>query len=782
MDLVGAPSSQAICIELCAGSARLSLTLRSKGFAVIAVDHSKNSHASLYPTVCIDLADDSSCEQLLQLLENPGYLIYVHAAPPCGTCSKARHRRISKELQARGVPDPKPLRSNKFPHGLPSLKGIGLKRVTTANSIYKNVAKFLTHFGHAIIFTIENPRNSYMWATKWMKDLIKKFDLIPIDFQQCMHGGWRDKWTRLYTNHVAFQSLQKTCDQSHEHLPWGVTTTKDSVIFNTSLEAEYPQILCDNISDVVVSFAQKKGILMLQPATKRRKTVDSRMRSAEGGRQPRGNLLPSIISEFKEIVVIKWPLETIPTAAQFTKAFAAKYHLPFPAKFLPFPTGDDRAKDHVQLGVWRSCKEFTQAAFECEHPFDTSRTVSDFAKQAMFDLFTLGSEELDVRRNDTFEYYERLAMELQPAEDLIHSKLKPHAEKILQSKKFLLLQRMADDAGVGDSGLAELMHNGVKLTGMGGASQLFESEEGQPALSDIQLMKSAKWNRSRILGKTSQEGSADTRRDVWLGAQEECTKGWLDGPFTREQLKELVGPLFVVSERFGIKQTDKTRSIDDMSQSLVNAAYTPGYRLDLSGIDGISVLARTMLECVDESGEVRLELSTGECLVGQLHTSITLEQARQLRGRTLDLDAAYKQMIVSDSSLWCSVLAIENESYAKHLFLSRALPFGASASVYEFSQLARAIHCIGERLFGLCWCNYYDDYPQLDLEICGNRAQYTAERLLDLLGWRFSCKEAKRQRMSTCFDALGVTFDFTQCALRSIVVRNKESRKTQIDL
>ena len=121
------------------------------------------------------------------------------------------------------------------------------------------------------------------------------------------------------------------------------------------------------------------------------------------------------------------------------------------------------------------------------------------------------------------------------------------------------------------------------------------------------------------------------------------------------ELKEKLGPLFVVSRRFGLKQTDKTRPIDDLSQSLVNAAFASSYKLDLSGIDGFAVLARTMLECVNESGVVSMQLGDGELLEGHLHPTIAFAQSRELRGRTLDLDAAYKQMLVCKSSLWAAV-------------------------------------------------------------------------------------------------------------------------------
>eukprot|EP00435_Cladocopium_sp_Y103_P010348 s3380_g2.t1 len=56
----------------------------------------------------------------------------------------------------------------------------------------------------------------------------------------------------------------------------------------------------------------------------------------------------------------------------------------------------------------------------------------------------------------------------------------------------------------------------------------------------------------------------------------------------------------------------------------------------------------------------------------------------------------------------------------------------------------------------------------------------TAERLMDLLGWRFSKKPAKRLSMAKSFDALGVVFDMEYSQSCRIVVRNKPSRVEQI--
>ncbi|CAL1162137.1 unnamed protein product [Cladocopium goreaui] len=151
-----------------------------------------------------------------------------------------------------------------------------------------------------------------------------------------------------------------------------------------------------------------------------------------------------------------------------------------------------------------------------------------------------------------------------------------------------------------------------------------------------------------------------------------------------------------------------------------------------------------------------------------------------LCGRTLDLDAAYKQLLTAKSSLWCSVLAVENMCRAKQLFISHVLPFGASASVYAFNRLARACHTIGVGLLGLVWGNYYDDFPQVDIVASNGDAQCTAERFFELIGWRVSMKESKRLPIAKQFDALGVTFDFTSSQEGVVQVKNKTSRVEQL--
>ena len=98
--------------------------------------------------------------------------------------------------------------------------------------------------------------------------------------------------------------------------------------------------------------------------------------------------------------------------------------------------------------------------------------------------------------------------------------------------------------------------------------------------------------------------------------------------------------------------------------------------------------------------------------------------------------------------MWAS---INEPGVGKRYFVSEALPFGASASVYSFNRVARVMHAIGVRLFSLTRTNYYDDFPQVDIGKAGDNSQVIAEKLLELIGWRYSRKETKWQPFSKNF-------------------------------
>ena len=92
---------------------------------------------------------------------------FVPMAPPCGTASNSREKRMS------WGPGPKPLRSDSEPHGLSTLRGKDLDRVRSANILYKFVAELVEVLDErGISWSVANPRNSYMWQTTWFKKVV----------------------------------------------------------------------------------------------------------------------------------------------------------------------------------------------------------------------------------------------------------------------------------------------------------------------------------------------------------------------------------------------------------------------------------------------------------------------------------------------------------------------------------------------------------------------------------------------------------------------------------
>ena len=109
-------------------------------------------------------------------------------------------------------------------------------------------------------------------------------------------------------------------------------------------------------------------------------------------------------------------------------------------------------------------------------------------------------------------------------------------------------------------------------------------------------------------------------------------------------------------------------------------------------------------------------------------------------------------------------------------YVSEVLPFGASAEVFGFNRYAWALRKIGTRLFSIVWTNFFDDFPQIDLGCMGNASMGAAERLLELLGWRFSKKPEKRLPFERSFDVFGVVVDLSASDSGKVVVRNKLDR------
>ena len=179
---------------------RLSKIAHGHGFRTMAVDHS-TARTCGFPILLFYLTDPSDLESLLQFIdEAAGCILMIWVAPPCGTSSRAREKKLPK-LEAAGAKVPIPLRSSQQPDQLDGLGGLDKLKVEKANLIYEAVYKIATRACmHRIFVALENPTNSHYWNTSPMKLLCKEQEHHYVTFHGCAHGGSRDKSTSFWVN------------------------------------------------------------------------------------------------------------------------------------------------------------------------------------------------------------------------------------------------------------------------------------------------------------------------------------------------------------------------------------------------------------------------------------------------------------------------------------------------------------------------------------------------------------------------------------------------------
>lgn len=148
-----------LCVEVCAGSARLTKTCRQMGLRGLAVDRSKERSCGT-DILILDLTVDSQLQLLLDLLRaEKDKLLMVFIAPPCGTASRARGRPIKSSL-LKGRRAPVPLRTDAQPDGKDGLSKTDKLKTELANQLYDAIAT-LVLFVHSlgVCVVVENPKN-----------------------------------------------------------------------------------------------------------------------------------------------------------------------------------------------------------------------------------------------------------------------------------------------------------------------------------------------------------------------------------------------------------------------------------------------------------------------------------------------------------------------------------------------------------------------------------------------------------------------------------------------
>ena len=140
--------------------------------------------------------------------------------------------------------------------------------------------------------------------------------------------------------------------------------------------------------------------------------------------------------------------------------------------------------------------------------------------------------------------------------------------------------------------------------------------------------------------------------------------------------------------------------------------------------------------------QVRHPISTPLDFVAALLREINIgDRSNRWLGKTFDLASAYRQMIVSETSAWAAYIAVYNpDTDRAEIYQMKALPFGATKSVYSFLRVAHSLWYLGAKGLGLIWSSYFDDFICLSRETCATIVSGCVQTFFDLFGlegiWR----------------------------------------------
>ena len=762
-----------LVIEACAGTATLSSVLKDMGFDVLPIDFGKQRNTShLHCIINLDLRQKHSWDFLTKVAMS-NQLFHFHGAPPCGTASRARE--IALDGDHHGPPQ---LRSEEFPLGFPWLQGVNKDRVNSANGIYCRMALFCLWLQSLPIgWSIENPGNSYIWIIDLYREL-RQFGFW-VFFHACCHGSSRKKLTAFLTNVLELTGLEATCQGDHPHESWGLIRDCGSWSFATSKEAAYPVKLCQRFGTLLEMRALSLGFELKTSSISALHKV-----RASVGSQPKISKFPTLIPEFLEVRSIE--TADVPPVNDKQQLKCLFHNIPAGAKLLRSDTGKGGKSTEQQtikyaFGIYRSSSQFVQSSLALQHPFDSCVGVPDDLLKCL--ATHLSNSPLDVMKKGltTLQRWKKKSLELKEDDRALFEQMTSGCRSVLRGKSISLMRHIAEEIKWPDKTLFDELVAGFKLTGAQQKSGVFESDYKPPQYDEAELMSRGKFIRPALWGKLQAEPLQDFSKPLWdITMQEAREKGWLNGPLSFQETNFLYDNDWLPVRRFAVYQKDKWRPIDDFSENGVNGCFGSMEKVDLRALDETVWLSVALMKAM-KTKSYNFRLSDGSSLTGAVNEAWFQNGA--LPGprpmiKTLDLKSAYKQLALNELEARKSVICLKcPEDGQVYGFACRTLPFGAVASVLHFNRFARFIRAVFlER--GVIACNYFDDYPIIELGNLVSNTSGTLRAITKFLGVNIA--EDKDSEFSMTTDLLGVTVDLSDEQMELVKVGNKLERRRDL--
>ena len=352
---------------------------------------------------------------------------------------------------------------------------------------------------------------------------------------------------------------------------------------------------------------------------------------------------------------------------------------------------------------------------------------------------------------------------------------------VLHGKKLLLLDRIAKSLEWPDKHLHRDLCAGFKLSGVPDPTGVFEADH-KPALASeeqfwdaAEVLKGQLW--SRVRDQPPQEYD-DALSEITTG--ETCVpggKGWLDGPFSFNQLQERFNGQWMPCRRFAVWQ-NKWRPIDDLSESGLNATFGCHEKIPLRALDEVVWVCTRIMQAAASRGDVTMPLSSGHTLRGRLHDYWNDKEKIRPVTTTFDLKSAYKQLPLSPAEQCKAIVTIRHPGQSEPTgYVCHTLPFGACGSVLHFNRVSALLRRVMLEM-DILSSLYYDDYPVVSPAYLGKSTEASFTSVMRLLGFKIA--DDKDKPFSVRSETLGVIVDTSDANLERVFVSNKPSRSQAI--
>ena len=321
--------------------------------------------------------------------------------------------------------------------------------------------------------------------------------------------------------------------------------------------------------------------------------------------------------------------------------------------------------DEVQVQIWGtpwSPDEFVGMAVKAGHPAMLQSFLPTQLSACIEKGMRMSCHERIAHRANMFKFWLKRSLQLKAEETALAAKLEPGVAEVLKGKRILLWKEMLQSINYVDMGVVDEFCEGSRLTGQMERTGLWPSKVTPATVTEQELHVQAKMQRAALTYGQVVFFDDEIAGAVWEQTLAEVAKGELDGPLDLSQVPDH----YPLSRRFGVKQNDKIRCVDDFSWSGINSAAQP---LESPKPHTLDVIGGMMLAVMNQS-----------------------PPGLQWLARSFDLKSAYRQCAVHPDARRFSYIVVGDPATSTlKAFRLRALPFGSVKSVHSFLRIAHSL-------------------------------------------------------------------------------------------